>query len=481
MQGSNLNTPWERDGPGAAGRRPVEEELRALVRQKEAVAALGLRALSGTELSPLMQEAVELVARTLGVEYCRVLELQGDGEHLLLRWGVGWEEGAVGSATVEASAESQAGYTLISGGKTVVVEDLRTESRFDFPALLSDHRVVSGLSVTIYVGGRIFGVLGAHAVERRTFTEGEASFLGDVAAVLGAAIERGMTEEGVLLALKERVERMEAAERRFTFLSEANALLSSAADYMGALTTAARFAVPALADWCFVDVIEAGGDIHRFAVAYADPDKRDLARELHSRYPLDPRAPHGTAKVMRTGKPEIIPEVGDDVLRSIARDDGHLESLRRLTPRSYMCLPLQIRGQLIGAMGLISAESGRFYGEEDVALAEGLARCAALAIYDARLHFPQGESVQELAWRVEGGREILSPRHSRAADLKLTRRQGEVLGLLSSGKSVREIGEELHLSQATVRNHVRGLLQALGARSQLELLARARQAGLLGE
>lgn len=61
----------------------------------------------------------------------------------------------------------------------------------------------------------------------------------------------------------------------------------------------------------------------------------------------------------------------------------------------------------------------------------------------------------------------------------LTPRQLEVLGLLSAGKTVREIGKELYLSEATVRNHVRSLLQALGAHSQLEGLARAREMGIL--
>ena len=61
----------------------------------------------------------------------------------------------------------------------------------------------------------------------------------------------------------------------------------------------------------------------------------------------------------------------------------------------------------------------------------------------------------------------------------LTPRQLEVLKLLSEGKSAREIGGELYLSQATVRNHIRALLQALGAHSQLEVLARARELGLL--
>ena len=61
----------------------------------------------------------------------------------------------------------------------------------------------------------------------------------------------------------------------------------------------------------------------------------------------------------------------------------------------------------------------------------------------------------------------------------LTPRQLEVLKLLSQGKSAREIGSELYLSQATIRNHIRALLQALGAHSQLEVLAKAREMRIL--
>src|SRR5215207_6544847 len=61
----------------------------------------------------------------------------------------------------------------------------------------------------------------------------------------------------------------------------------------------------------------------------------------------------------------------------------------------------------------------------------------------------------------------------------LTPRQLEALKLLSEGKSAREIGSELYLSQATVRNHIRALFQALGAHSQLDALAKAREMGIL--
>src|SRR3954452_1663822 len=134
----------------------AEEELRARVRQQEATGRLGLAALTGTDLSGLLDEAVHAVAGVLGAEYSKILELMSDGVTLLLRAGVGWREGLVGTATVGTNLRSQAGYALISPGP-VVVEALD---------LLQEHGVVSGLSTTIHVGGRAYGVLSAHTRDR---------------------------------------------------------------------------------------------------------------------------------------------------------------------------------------------------------------------------------------------------------------------------------------------------------------------------
>jgi len=130
-------------------RKRVETELKARASQQLVVAGLGQRALAGTDLPTLMDEAVSLVAQILGVEYCKILELHPDGNALLLRAGVGWKEGYVGHATVGAGTESQAGYTLLSN-EPVIVEDLITETRFSGPPLLHDHGVVSGISTIIY-------------------------------------------------------------------------------------------------------------------------------------------------------------------------------------------------------------------------------------------------------------------------------------------------------------------------------------------
>jgi PAS domain S-box-containing protein len=172
----------------------AEARFRVHARQQAAIAALGQRALSSLDLDGLLDEAARLVAHTLEVEYAKVLELLPGGDALLVRAGVGWSEGTVGSATVAAGASSQAGYTLLTD-EPVVVGDLSTERRFSAPPLLHDHGVVSGLSVII--GGRAapFGVLGTHTVRRRSFSRDDAHFVQSVANVLATAIARDRADE----------------------------------------------------------------------------------------------------------------------------------------------------------------------------------------------------------------------------------------------------------------------------------------------
>lgn len=465
--------------PGPDTDWPSDQDLRARVRQQEASGRLGLLALAGAELPELMDQVVNTVAEVLSAEYCELLELLPDRDRLLLLSGVGWKEGLVGRATVGTGLESQAGYTMISE-TPVVVEDLRNEVRFDGPPLLREHGVVSGMTARVHVRGHVWGVLGVHTRYRRTFGEDEMLFLQEVAAVLGAAIERKLAEDETEEELAQRRASATAAERRFTFLAEANEMLSASTDYSTVLATAARLTVPALADWCFVDAVE-GGNVHRLTLTYTDSSGKDPARELEYDYPVSANAAHGTPKVWRTGQPELIPEINDSLLVDIARGARHLQTLRRLKPTSFICVPLRVGGHTLGALGLVTAEPGRRYGNEELVLAEGVAHIAAVALDNARRHLPESELARELVERARRERHTVAVPDTHGDVPDLTPRQMEVLKLLSEGKSAREVGAELYLSQATVRNHIRSLLQALGAHSQLEALARARRSGLLSD
>jgi GAF domain-containing protein len=236
-----------------------EERLKARARQQQAVARFGQRALVETDLQALMDEAVGVVAAVLDVEYCKVLELLPDGRNLLLRAGVGWGKGLVGQATVSAGLDSQAGYTL-SSSEPVYVEDLRSETRFSGPPLLYEHDVVSGISVRVDGSERPFGVLGAHTRQRRTFTTDDTNFLQAVANVLATTVERRSDEQAQ------------------QFLVEASEVMASSLDYRTTLSSVARLAVPTLADWCTVDILDEEGSVDRLAVAHQDPTKVAWAR-----------------------------------------------------------------------------------------------------------------------------------------------------------------------------------------------------------
>lgn len=177
-------------------RKDAEEDLKIRSRQQEAVAALGLNAIGGSDLTALFNSAVELISRNLQVEFGKILELRPQGDGLLLRAGVGWRPGLVGAAVVDAGRDSQAGYTL-SVAKPVIVEDLRTETRFSSPALLREHGVVSGLSVIIAGENGPFGVLGAHSTRSRHFSQDDINFLQAVANVLAGAVAHQRAEQAL--------------------------------------------------------------------------------------------------------------------------------------------------------------------------------------------------------------------------------------------------------------------------------------------
>ena len=161
--------------------------------QQTVVGALGQFALVTPDIQALLNQAVMLVSQTLEVEYCKVLELEPYEQRMVLRAGYGWKQGFVGKASIAADIETQSGFTL-SVGEPVVVEDLPAETRFRGSDLLTEHGVISGITVVISGHGRAFGVLGAHTTNRRKFTEDEVHFMLSVATVLAMAVERGRAQ-----------------------------------------------------------------------------------------------------------------------------------------------------------------------------------------------------------------------------------------------------------------------------------------------
>jgi PAS domain S-box-containing protein len=174
---------------------------------------------------------------------------------------------------------------------------------------------------------------------------------------------------------------------RLQFLSDAGDILASSLAYEETLASVARLAVPRIADWCTVDVCDDLGQVRQLAVAHVDPGRVAWAQEISRRYPVRLEAPQGIGAVLRTGKPEMVPEVTDAMLEAGAQDAEHLRLLQELGPRSYLSVPLVARGRTMGALTLLCTdESGRRYDEQDLTMAGLLGRRAGLAVDNARLY-----------------------------------------------------------------------------------------------
>jgi PAS domain S-box-containing protein len=184
-----------------------------------------------------------------------------------------------------------------------------------------------------------------------------------------------------------------SAEEAQRFLVEAGATLGSSLDYRTTLAALAKMAVPRIADWARVDIVE-DGKLRTLAVEHVDERKVELALELSRRYPEDPDAAQGPPLVLRTGESELIAEISEERLSELAVDDLHLGLVRELGFQSYMGVPLVVRGRRSGVISFVAAESGRRYGPADLALAEELARRASTAIENAQLYREAEERAQ---------------------------------------------------------------------------------------
>lgn len=221
------------------------------------------------------------------------------------------------------------------------------------------------------------------------------------------------------------------AEQDTRFLADASATLAALVDYGSTLQKVARLAVPTFADWCSVDMLDESGGLHRVAVAHADPSKVELAHELHRRFPPDPAAPQGVWNILRTGRSELVPEISDDLLAASVADADLLQIIRALGLRSYMGVPLSVRGKVLGVVTFIAAESGRRYDATNLASAEDLAHRAAVAIENARLYQEVREADRKkdefLAILGHELRNPLAPISNALHILKLPRANGQLL------------------------------------------------------
>jgi serine phosphatase RsbU (regulator of sigma subunit) len=190
-------------------------------------------------------------------------------------------------------------------------------------------------------------------------------------------------------------------QRAHAFLADATRELTRSLDWEATIKRVARLAVPDMADWCSVDIVEPDGSLSLVALAHADPAQVEWAHELRRRRPPQTTDPTGVANVARTGVSELIPEITPEMIEAANITDPEvLEVVERLQLRSVMYIPLVARGRILGVLSMVRAESGKHYTQDDVRLAEDLASRAAFAIDNARLYRERDQTARSLQERL---------------------------------------------------------------------------------
>jgi len=332
-------------------RKQAEAEHQTREKHQRALVELGELALRGGDLTTLMSEAVSLLAKTLGVEYAKILELQPDGNSLLLQAGVGWKEGYVGHYIVDAGAESQAGYTL-QCNETVIVEDIGKETRFTIPPLLLDHSVASGISTTIYGKARPYGVLGAHSPSIRTYTKDDVHFLQGIGNLISEAVERSSIEDELMIinTIMESVNKS----------SKLDDVFNTAIDKVLELT-----------------------DINIVGIYLIDEVTNEAVLEAHRGYPdkyLEKAGripyPRGvTWRVIETDEVYVVQDVSTDPnVGPVGKESGF---------RSFMSVPIKGGERTIGAIHFHSNKKNKF-GRREIEIFTSIGTQIAIAVAKAK-------------------------------------------------------------------------------------------------
>ena len=331
-----------------------QRELEERIRQQEAVATLGQRALALDDLDDLFAEAARLVADTLDNDYCKVLDLDCDAEDLLLRQGVGWDDGIVGSASVSAVEDgSQAAYTLRTEGP-VVVEDLSTETRFHGPDLLTDHGVRSGISTIIGPPESPWGILGTHDTEPANLSDHDAAFVQSIANVLASSIERDRREREV--------------DRQRDQLAALDGINRVVRDVTGAVVDrSTRAEIEAATCERLAD-----SDAYEFAwIGDADAASREITVRAEAGVdgyldgttvsidPDDERGRGPTGRAYRAGEIQTTQHADDD-----PRQEPWAEQVEAHGYRSSAAIPIAHGGTVYGVLNVYTARREAFVGRE---------------------------------------------------------------------------------------------------------------------
>jgi PAS domain S-box-containing protein len=255
------------------------------------------------------------------------------------------------------------------------IEDLQSDRMLaQYSAMYAAEGVRSMIVVPLSLEGPGRGTLTFYWRQGRRFSVTDQEFATALSSLTAAALNTS-----------ELHEQNRREKRRLSFLAEASSMLASSLDYETTLHRVAQMAVPGIADWCTVHVVNDGA-VNRIVVAHADPAMLAQAEELSRRYPEVIEQDRGLGLLLRTGETEVWTQIPEGALEQEARDPEHLRMLQEQKISSSILVALKSRGKVLGALRLLAAGGRRHFTPDDVQLAEDLARRAAAAIENAQLH-----------------------------------------------------------------------------------------------
>ena len=391
-------------------------ELQRAHAAAEVLDAVGKELFSSLELNQLVDRIARAVVRSFA-DWCVVDVVEDGGEQIVA-------VAHADSAKEELARQLQRRYQPITAGTSPMLRVLDGGE----PLFIGDYKLnrsgmpdeerdlLQRLAPTSIISVRLAGRRGPvgvmsflHSVPGRHFSRDDLALAGELAGRVALAVENAQLHRQTERAAADR----DRAGERQRFLAEASGVLDASLDQRARLDLLAHLTIPVLCDWCVIDLLDRGKLGQSLAIAHADSAKVQLARELQRRWPPDMDQETGVARVIRSGEPELLPDIPEDAIQRASHDPERRRILHQLGPlTSAMIVPLKARGRTLGAMTLISAESGRRYGADDLDFALALASRAALAVDNVRLYERaqnarvQAERLQVLAQKLVTSLEV---------------------------------------------------------------------------
>ena len=360
-------------------RRRIETQLEELQRRLMALAVASASILGSPDADAVAAKAIDLARDVFAADGYALWRADAAGAWRIVRsYGISNE---FASRAITRAVDETAGRVPFS--EPLVCEDVQTTPMLaDLRDAYAREGIASMVVFPLTIRGERSGTIVFYSHRRASFSAVDVQ----VGAALANLVAAATTTADLYDEQRRAREAADHARSQAAFLAQAATVLGSSLDYEQTLRSVATLAVPAIADWCAVDIVGDALKLQRIAVAHVDPGKIQFARSLEDRYPADPNAPGGVHEVIRSGKPAYMSRIPSALLEAAARDQEHLRIIRELQLTSYMCVPLTAQGRAIGAITFVSAESGREYSEADLRFAQELAVRASLAVENARAY-----------------------------------------------------------------------------------------------